>query len=297
MCDIIDGKRLAMEIRAKLAREVERLKAQGVTPGLAVVVVGRDAASEVYVRNKKSACQKTGIESFSHELADDIGEDALLSLIDRLNDDARVHGILVQLPLPEHINERRVLEAILPEKDVDGFHPITMGKLILGEKCLRPCTPSGIMELIDSTGFELKGKRAVIVGRSNIVGKPLAFMLLERHATVTICHSRTEDLPGEIGRADILVAAIGRPRFVLGPWIKRGAVVIDVGINRTSDGKVVGDVDFEGASTRASAITPVPGGVGPMTIAMLLKNTVEAARKTISPPLQREGACSRKEKK
>jgi len=276
MAEIIDGKKVALEIRADLAREVESLKAKGITPGLAVVVVGKDPASEVYVRNKKTACKKAGIESFPHELPEDAKEDELLSLIDDLNGDPKVHGILVQLPLPDHIDESRIINRILPEKDVDGFHPASLGKLLLGEPGFRACTPSGIMALIDSTGIDPKGKRAVIVGRSNIVGKPLAFMLLERHATVTICHSRTADLPGEIKNADILIAAMGRPRFIQGSWIKHGAVVIDVGINRTSDGKIVGDVDYEGASKRASFITPVPGGVGPMTIAMLLKNTIEA---------------------
>lgn len=281
MATLIDGKQLALKIRDDLAREVEGLKADGVTPGLAVVLVGHDPASQIYVRNKKSACSKAGIVSFSHELPEDISEADLLSLIDTLNADSAVHGILVQLPLPSHIDESRIINRISPEKDVDGFHPVSVGRLLLGEPGFRPCTPSGIMALIDSTGTELKGKRAVIVGRSNIVGKPLAFMLLERHATVTICHSRTVNLEGEVADADVVIAAIGRPEFIKGSWIKRGSIIIDVGINRTPDGKIVGDVEFEAALKVASAITPVPGGVGPMTIAMLLKNTVEAARQTM----------------
>ncbi|MBT3181875.1 MAG: bifunctional methylenetetrahydrofolate dehydrogenase/methenyltetrahydrofolate cyclohydrolase FolD [Deltaproteobacteria bacterium] len=278
MTNIIDGKKVALKIRDELALEVSKLRENGITPGLAVVLVGTNPASEVYVRMKKKACQKAGIESYSHELPSNIQQDKLLSLIDNLNNDPKVHGILVQLPLSKHLNESIVINHILPEKDVDGFHPISIGKLLLGEKCFRPCTPAGIMELIDSIGIDPKGKQAVVVGRSNIVGKPVSFMLLERHATLTICHSRTKDLPAEVKRADILIAAIGKANFIKGDWIKEGAVVIDVGMNRTSDGKLVGDVEFETAKDRAGAITPVPGGVGPMTIAMLLKNTVEAAK-------------------
>ena len=279
MTNIIDGKKLAADIREDLAGEVTKLKGNGITPGLAVVLVGQNQASEIYVKMKKKACKKAGIESYSHELPTDIQQDNLLSLIDDLNNDPKVHGILVQLPLPDHLDESMVINHIDPEKDVDGFHPVSIGKLLLGEKCFKSCTPAGIMALIDSTGIDPKGKRAVVVGRSNIVGKPVSFMLLERHATLTICHSRTEDLPGEIKNADILIAAIGRPNFIQGNWVKRGAVVIDVGINRTSDGKLVGDVEFDEAKDRAAFITPVPGGVGPMTIAMLLKNTVEATKK------------------
>lgn len=279
MAIIINGKELSQKVLDEVASEVISLKNSGVLPGLAVIIVGQDAPSQVYVRNKRAACKKAGVESFAHDLPARTREDELLSLIDRLNGDDRVHGILVQLPLPSHIDEGEVLKRISPSKDVDGFHPVNMGNLILGKAGLRPCTPSGIMGLIDSTGMNPKGSRAVVVGRSNIVGKPVAMMLLERHATVTICHSRTRDLGAEVKSADIVVAAIGKPKFIKGEWIKPGAIVIDVGINRLPDGTLVGDVDFEEARKNASAITPVPGGVGPMTIAMLLKNTVEAAKK------------------
>jgi len=278
MTSIIDGKKRALEVREGIAREVESLKKNGIHPGLAVVLVGSDPASQVYVRNKKLACGKAGIASFSHDLPETASEREILDIVEKLNSDPKVHGILVQLPLPQGIAERRILEAVLPCKDVDGFHPINVGRLVTGEPCLKACTPMGCMDLIDSTGIQLRGKHAVVVGRSNIVGKPAAIMLLERHATVTVCHSRTADLAAEVSRADVLVAAVGRARMIRGEWIKPGAVVIDVGINRTEDGKLCGDVDFESAMGRAGAITPVPGGVGPMTIAMLLKNTVEAAK-------------------
>lgn len=274
---IIDGKAMALSIRAELAQQALHLASRGVKPGLAVVLVGSDPASQVYVKMKRKACAEAGIESFAHDLAGDASEKTLLGLIARLNADNAVHGILVQLPLPKHIDEKKVLLAIDPAKDVDGFHPVNVGLLALGEPCFAPCTPAGIIALIESTGKKIEGANAVVLGRSNIVGKPVAAMLIKRNATVTVCHSKTADLAGEVGRADILVAAIGRPGFVKGPWIKPGAVVIDVGINRLPDGKLAGDVDFKGARERASAITPVPGGVGPMTIAMLLKNTVEAA--------------------
>lgn len=277
MAQIIDGKALALALRERIAQDVARLKSKGVTPGLAVILVGANPASQVYVKNKRAACAKAGIGAFDHDLPDTTSEEEILRLLAKLNADPAIHGILVQLPLPAHINERKVLESIDPAKDVDGFHPITIGRLVTGEACLKACTPAGIIALIDSTGIDFKGKNAVVVGRSNIVGKPVAIMLLERHATVTMCHSRTKDLAGEISRADILVAAIGRPNFVQGSWIKPGAVVIDVGINRLPDGTLAGDVDFDAAKERAGFITPVPGGVGPMTIAMLLKNTVEAA--------------------
>jgi methylenetetrahydrofolate dehydrogenase (NADP+)/methenyltetrahydrofolate cyclohydrolase len=239
--------------------------------------VGENPASQVYVRNKRTACKKAGIESFAHDLPKETSEADLLKLIGSLNDDARVHGILVQLPLPDHIDSQKVIEAIRPAKDVDGFHPENVGLLSLGRPCLPPCTPSGIMHLIGSTGIEISGKRAAIVGRSNIVGKPVSMMLLARNATVTVCHSRTQAIEEEVGRADIVVAAVGKPHFVKGSWIRPGAVVIDVGINRLEDGGLTGDVEFDAACERASFITPVPGGVGPMTIAMLLRNTVEAA--------------------
>ena len=277
MAQIIDGKRIAEELKEEIAREAAELRRRGISPGLAVVLVGSDPASQVYVKNKRLACAKTGIESFSYDLPETTSEDELMALVAKLNSDPRVHGILVQLPLPKQLNERRVLESIVPEKDVDGFHPMNVGRLMTGEPCLVACTPAGCMRLIDSTGIELKGKHAVVVGRSNIVGKPAAILLLERHATVTICHSRTADLAAEVGRADVLVAAVGRARMIPGAWIKPGSVVIDVGINRTSEGKLCGDVDFESARERAGFITPVPGGVGPMTIAMLLKNTIQAA--------------------
>jgi methylenetetrahydrofolate dehydrogenase (NADP+)/methenyltetrahydrofolate cyclohydrolase len=281
MAQIIDGKKLAQECNQRTAQEAEELKKGGVTPGLAVVLVGEHPASQVYVRNKEKACKKAGIDSHVHRLSDTTSEGELLELIHSLNQDQSVHGILVQLPLPKHIDQMRVIEAIDPAKDVDGFHPINTGRHLSGLPCFTPCTPSGIMALIDSAGVDPAGKRACVVGRSNIVGKPVAIMLLARHATVTICHSKTPDLDKEVGRADIVVAAIGRPQFIQGSWIKKGAVVIDVGISRTESG-LVGDVDFEEASKRALAITPVPGGVGPMTIAMLLKNTVEAARRTLA---------------
>jgi len=277
MAQIIDGKRIAEELKEEISREVVELKKRGISPGLAVVLVGSDPASQVYVKNKRLACARTGIESFSYDLPETTSEEELMRLVAELNADNRVHGILVQLPLPKGINERRVLESIVPEKDVDGFHPINVGRLMTGEPCLVACTPAGCMRLIDSTGVELKGKHAVVVGRSNIVGKPAAILLLERHATVTICHSRTADLAAEVGRADVLVAAVGRSKMIPGAWIKPGSVVIDVGINRTAEGKLCGDVDFESARERAGFITPVPGGVGPMTIAMLLKNTIQAA--------------------
>lgn len=278
MTAIINGKSVSEDIIDKLALEVSSLKKRGISPGLAVVLVGEDPASKIYVKNKKAACSRAGVESFSHELPAETTEAELLSLVHRLNTDKNVHGILVQLPLPKHIDADKVLLSILPQKDVDGFHPENIGKLLLGQKAPRPCTPSGIMELLAHTNVDCSGKHAVVVGRSNIVGKPVAFMLLEKNATVTICHSRTKNLAEEISRADILVAAIGKPNFIKGEWIKEGAVVIDVGINRLDTGKLVGDVHFESASKRAGAITPVPGGVGPMTIAMLIKNTVEAAK-------------------
>ncbi len=265
-------------IRDEVARDVLTLEKQGVTPGLAVVLVGQNPASQVYVRNKRTACRKAGVESFSHDLPEDVSEDKLLRLIDDLNGDEKVHGILVQLPLPDHIDSSKVIDAIRPAKDVDGFHPENVGLLTLGQPCLRPCTPSGIIHLIESTGIEISGKRACVLGRSNIVGKPVAMMLMEHNATVTVCHSRTQAIDEEIGRSDIVVAAVGRPGFVKGAWIREGAVVIDVGINRLEDGSLAGDVEYEEAREHAAFITPVPGGVGPMTIAMLLKNTVTAAK-------------------
>ncbi|MBI5643016.1 MAG: bifunctional methylenetetrahydrofolate dehydrogenase/methenyltetrahydrofolate cyclohydrolase FolD [Deltaproteobacteria bacterium] len=277
---IIDGKKISAEVRAELKNEVVYLiENKGITPGLAVVLVGENPASKVYVRNKTKACEEAGIRSFQHTLPEETTEAELVSLVEKLNNSPEVHGILVQLPLPAQIDDEKILELISPKKDVDGFHPYNMGRLMVGNPLLQPCTPFGIMRLLESTGIDPSGKEAVVIGRSNIVGKPMAMMLLRRNATVTICHSKTKDLAEKVRSADIVVAAIGRANFVKGDWIKEGAVVIDVGMNKLPDGKLTGDVDFEGASLKASHITPVPGGVGPMTIAMLLKNTVEAAKK------------------
>lgn len=273
---LIDGKKVSAEIKEQVAAGVAKLQKQtGKAPGLAVVLVGEDPASAVYVRNKNKTCEKVGFQSFSHTFAADIEEIKLLKLIGELNANPEVNGILVQLPLPEHINEQKVLEAINPKKDVDGFHPVNVGYLTSGGDALAPCTPAGIIEMLDFYNIDIEGKHAVILGRSNIVGKPMASLLLKRHATVTICHSRTRDLPAMARSADILVAAIGKPRFVTVDMVGEGTTVIDVGINRV-DGKLVGDVDFDAVSKKAAFITPVPGGVGPMTIAMLMKNTLSA---------------------
>ncbi len=278
---IIDGKVIAREVRQEVKDEVERLtQSSGLVPGLAVVLVGNDPSSQIYVRNKEKACQEVGIHSREHLLPESVSEKDLLSLVESLNQDRDIHGILVQLPLPKHINAESVLRAISPAKDVDGFHPFNQGLLLMGNESFQPCTPLGILRLLDAIGCDPKGKRAVVVGRSNIVGKPVALMLLARHATVTLCHSRTADLSGEVKHADILVAAIGQPQMIRGEWIKPGSVVIDVGINRLPNGKLAGDVEFETAKDRAEWITPVPGGVGPMTIAMLLFNTLKAAKDT-----------------
>ncbi|HZY03983.1 MAG TPA: bifunctional methylenetetrahydrofolate dehydrogenase/methenyltetrahydrofolate cyclohydrolase FolD [Anaeromyxobacteraceae bacterium] len=274
---MIDGKRIAAKVRGEVAERVRQLRARGVVPGLTVVRVGEDPASAIYVRGKRKACEEVGIQSAEHHLPATTTQGELMELVARLNADPSVHGILVQLPLPDQIDEDPILDAVDPRKDADGFHPFNVGCLWTGKAAPRACTPWGIMRLLDETGVEPKGKRALVVGRSNIVGKPMAAMLLERHATVTVAHSRTQDLAGEVARADILVAAIGRAETVKGGWVKPGAVVIDVGMNRLPDGKLVGDVEFGPAAERASAITPVPGGVGPMTIAMLLVNTVELA--------------------
>lgn len=276
---IIDGKAIAAAIRQKLAEEVRSLKEQNVEPGLAVILVGDNPASRTYVNMKKKACGEVGIRSDEHQLPADIEEAELISLVQKLNSDPQVDGILVQLPLPRHINADTVIRAIDPDKDVDGFHPVNVGRLWAGlSHGFLPCTPAGIMELLRRTGIDLTGKEAVVLGRSNIVGKPVAALLMRENATVTICHSRTNNIAEHCRRADVLVAAVGRPHFVSGDWIKPGAVVIDVGINRV-DGKLTGDVDFEAARAVAGHITPVPGGVGPMTIAYLLKNTVAAAHR------------------
>lgn len=276
---IIDGKKVSQQIKAELKGEIQELKERhGLTPGLAVVLVGEDPASTVYVRNKGKSCQEVGILSRQYNLAATCSEKELLDLIQGLNQDAPIHGILVQLPLPDHIDEEAIIKSINPIKDVDGFHPENVGNLILGNPSYLPCTPAGIMVLLDSIGLEIKGQHAVVVGRSNIVGKPVSFLLLQRHATLTICHSRTKDLSYHTRQADILVAAIGKAKMIKGSMVKKGAVVIDVGVNRL-EGGLVGDVDYEEVSQVASNITPVPGGVGPMTIAMLLKNAILACKR------------------
>jgi len=276
---IIDGKQIAARVRAEVATEVADLTRAGTVPGLTVVRVGDDPASAIYVRGKRKACEEVGVRSVEHHLPATASQAELMALVAQLNASPEVHGILVQLPLPKHLDEGAVLDAIDPQKDADGFHPANVGALWLGRPAPRPCTPAGVMRLLDEAQVDPKGKRALVIGRSHIVGKPMAAMLLERHATVTIAHSRTADLASEVGRADILVAAIGKAEMVRGAWVKEGAVVIDVGMNRRADGKLCGDVEYAEASKRASAITPVPGGVGPMTIAMLLVNTVELARR------------------
>ena len=279
----IDGNALAAKVRDRIAAEVSSLKARGVTPGLAVVLVGEDAASQVYVRNKVAACAKVGMHSVMHKLPAATTEAELLALIDSLNRDATIHGILVQLPLPKHIAEKKVLEAVAAHKDVDGFHAENVGALMIGEPRFVSCTPAGCMEMLRDIGMtDLRGKHAVVVGRSNIVGKPMAMLLLHANATVTICHSGTKDLAAQCRQADILVAAVGRPRFIKADMVKPGAVVIDVGINRLPEsegGKLVGDVDFDAVNEVAGYLTPVPGGVGPMTITMLLQNTLVAANR------------------
>jgi methylenetetrahydrofolate dehydrogenase (NADP+)/methenyltetrahydrofolate cyclohydrolase len=285
MASIIDGKAVAKEVQQQIKQEVEGLERRwNLAPGLAVVLVGDDTASHIYVRNKEKACKEVGIKSFEHFLPSTVSERDLLALVHQLNKDKNVHGILVQLPLPPHIRAEKILEAISPQKDIDGFHPMSQGMLVLGGDGFKPCTPMGIMRLLEAVHCDPKGKNAVVVGRSNIVGKPVALMLLEKHATVTICHSRTASLRDEVSRADILIVAIGKAGLVRGDWIKPGAVVIDVGVNRLPNGKLGGDVEFETAKDRALAITPVPGGVGPMTICMLLFNTLKAAKAS----LQRE---------
>ena len=282
MHNLIDGKRFAAQIREKLAKHVELLESNhDLKPGLAVVLVGEDPASQVYVRNKGKQAVEVGMQSFEHRLPAETAESKVLELVDALNRDPAIHGILVQLPLPDHIQARTILNTIDPRKDVDGFHPQNVGGLVVGDDVLVPCTPFGCLLLIRAYAGDLSGQRALVLGRSNIVGKPMASLLLREHCTVTIAHSRTRDLPAECARADILVAAVGRPKMVKGDWIKPGATVIDVGINRVEpdDGKarLVGDVDFAEASRKAKWITPVPGGVGPMTIACLLHNTIKAA--------------------
>ena len=275
---ILDGKKIAGEIREQIHQEVEQLLAAGRRqPGLAVVQVGDDPASSVYVRNKHNACDKAGILSIKHNLSVETTEETLISLVEELNEDATVDGILVQLPLPDHIDPETVIERIHPDKDVDGFHPYNMGRLALKMPLLRPCTPKGVMTLLERTGIPLEGKEAVIVGASNIVGRPMTLELLSARCTTTTCHSKTADLEAHVRRAEVLVVGVGIPNFIPGEWVRDGAVVIDVGINRLEDNTLTGDVDYEGAFQHASWITPVPGGVGPMTIATLLQNTLKAA--------------------
>ncbi len=274
----LDGKSISAEVRGAIRTKVEARTAQGRRPpGLAVVLIGANPASQVYVRNKRKACEEVGFYSELHELAADAPAEALLSLIDTLNAEERIDGILVQLPLPGHIDEEAVIERILPTKDVDGFHPYNVGRLALRMPLLRPCTPKGVMTLLAHTGRPLEGLDAVVIGQSNIVGRPMALELLAARCTITVCHSRTKDLAEKARGADILVAAVGRPRFVPGDWVKEGALLIDVGINRLEDGTLAGDLDFDTCRERAAWITPVPGGVGPMTIASLLENTLQAA--------------------
>ncbi|MBQ3064664.1 MAG: bifunctional methylenetetrahydrofolate dehydrogenase/methenyltetrahydrofolate cyclohydrolase FolD [Clostridia bacterium] len=277
MAQIIDGKLIAQQTRAEIAEEVAQLKTQGITPGLAVVIVGENPASQVYVRNKHKACGEVGIYSEVIAMPEQTTEEELLAKIDELNGSTEIDGILVQLPLPTHINEEHVLNAIKPDKDVDAFHPINTGKIMIGNPDFLPCTPAGVMVMLQKSGIDVCGKNCVVVGRSNIVGKPMAMLLLAANGTVTVCHSRTKDLASVTREADILVVAIGRADFITGDMIKEGAVVIDVGMNRREDGKLTGDVDFASASERAGYITPVPGGVGPMTITMLLRNTLTAS--------------------
>lgn len=279
MAQIIDGKLISAKVKEKIAKEVLDIKKEhDIEIGLAVVIVGDNPASRIYVNNKKKACAECNIESYEYALPESTTEEELLDLVLKLNENKRVHGILVQLPLPKHINEKVIINAINPDKDVDAFHPVNVGKIMIGDFSFLPCTPAGVMELIASTGVEIAGKECVVVGRSNIVGKPMAMLLLHQSGTVTICHSKTKDLKEVCQRADILVAAVGVPNLITGDMVKEGAVVIDVGMNRLPDGKLCGDVEFETAKEKASFITPVPGGVGPMTIAMLMQNTLTAAK-------------------
>jgi|SRR5699024_7505660 len=275
---IIDGKELAHKLRSEMAEEVAQLKEKGITPHLTVIIIGDDPASKSYVNGKKKASGQTGISSDIIEMPSSVSERELLEKIDMLNNEDHVHGILVQLPLPDHINEQHIIEAISPHKDVDGFHPISIGKMMTGDDTFFPCTPYGILTMLHSYGIQIEGKHAVVIGRSNIVGKPVGQLLLNEHATVTYCHSRTKEMTNYTKNADILVVAIGKPDVIRAEHIKKGSVIIDVGINRMDDGKLSGDVDFASAAEKASHITPVPKGVGPMTITMLLQNTIKAAK-------------------
>ncbi len=277
MAKIIDGKQIAAKVREEIKEKTALLMEQGVQPGLAVIIVGEDSASQVYVRNKIKACAEVGFYSENYELSADTTEEELLRLVEKLNGDPAIHGILVQLPLPKHLNEEKVIAAINPEKDVDAFHVRNVGKIMLGDYDFLPCTPAGVMKLLEYSGIDVAGKDCVIIGRSNIVGKPQAMLMLHANATVQICHSKTRDLAKKTAAADILVVAIGKAKFIKGDMIKEGAVVIDVGMDRDENGKLCGDVDFDSCFEKASYITPVPGGVGPMTITMLLQNTLSAA--------------------
>ena len=282
MAKIINGKEISATIRSEIKEATEKLVAEsGVRPGLAVIIVGEDPASQVYVRNKKRACDEVGFYSESYELPENTTQEELNALVDRLNKDDKIHGILCQLPLPKHLDENEVIMRIDPKKDVDAFHPENVGKIMIGDYSFLPCTPAGVMALLERSGIDVCGKECVVVGRSNIVGKPQAMLLLHANGTVTICHSRTKNLAEVCRRADILVAAIGKADFFTGDMIKEGAVVIDVGMNRRADGKLTGDVDFASVEPKASYITPVPGGVGPMTITMLMQNTLTAAKNTV----------------
>ena len=277
----IDGKEVSASVRNDITEKVKELSAKGVTPGLAVIIVGNDPASRVYVNNKKKGCEQTGMNSFEYALPEETTTDELIALIEKLNGEKDVHGILCQLPVPEHIDEEKVLNAISPDKDVDAFHPVNCGKVMTGDYTFAPCTPAGMVEMLKYYNIPIAGKHCVIIGRSNIVGKPMAMLMLKENATVTVCHSRTQNLAEITKQADILVAAVGRPKFVTPDMVKDGAVVLDVGINRMEDGKLCGDVDFDAVCEKTSYITPVPGGVGPMTITRLLKNTLAAAEKTV----------------
>ena len=279
MAQLIDGKAIAAEITEEMRLRAQALRDKGIVPCLAVILAGNDPASEIYVRNKRRACKRAGIESRMIRLDQNVSREEILREIHALNQDPAVHAVLVQLPLPGHLDETEILSAVLPEKDADGFHPLNAGRLLTGEKGVLPCTPAGCMELLRRTGVSLSGAEAVVIGRSNIVGKPMSLLLLRENCTVTLCHSRTKNLAEHVRRADVVICAVGRPGLVTGEMIKPGATVIDVGINRLADGRVVGDADFESVSAVAGAITPVPGGVGPMTIAMLMKNAILAAER------------------
>lgn len=279
MAKIIDGKMISQSLKDKVKAEVETLKGEGIYPCLAVIIVGDDPASRVYVNNKKKACEYTGIKSLEYALPASTTQQELLKLIEKLNNDDEVNGILCQLPLPETIDEKTVINSINPEKDVDAFHPFNVGHIMIGDQTFLPCTPAGVIEMLDSCNIELTGKNCVVIGRSNIVGKPMAMLLLQRNATVTICHSKTENIADITRRADLIVSAVGKVGFLTADMVKEGAVVIDVSINRNSDGKLCGDADYENVEKKASYITPVPGGVGPMTISVLMKNTLNAAKK------------------